>query len=116
MQRLFLLSALLAGRAAVSSACVIPSQPPSNTITQGFGIQVRNQSYPLVHNHYMHLFESGGGDQHLFLDPPGTVAWDLTLDQGIIKWPGPPTAVHAVINREVRLPAASNTRLSLTIN
>lgn len=96
MQRRFL-SALMA--AAAVSACEIPEEPPlSDTITEPFGVLVQSPEWPVIHNRYMNLFESGGGDQHLYLSPTGAYAFDLVLNAGVIEWNG----VYAVINGEVR--------------
>ncbi len=95
MQRL-LESGLLG--AAVAMACVIPTDILSNTITQGFGIQVQNPAYPLIHNRYMNLWSAGGGDMHLYLAPAGDSAFNLLLTGGILDR----LPIRAVINGEVR--------------
>lgn len=86
---------------AVTAACTIPSTPLSNTITQPFAVQVQNASYPKVHNFYMNLLPSGGGDQHLFIGPVGNPTNNLVLIQGVISR----GIIHAVINGEVRFVA-----------
>lgn len=98
MSRRQLLSGLVA--AAVASACDIPTGPPlSDTITEGFGILVQNPEVPIIHDRYFNLFESGGGDQHLYLSPTGDYAFDLTLNAGVITWGAAP--LRAVIQGEV---------------
>ena len=82
MQHSFI-SALLAG-AAVTTACVIPPDTLSNTITDGFGILIQNPAYPVIHDRYMNLDPAGGGDQHLFLDPVGDPTFNLVLNQGVL--------------------------------
>ncbi|KAH8893886.1 WSC-domain-containing protein [Thozetella sp. PMI_491] len=82
--------------AALASACTIPGGTLSNTITQGFQVQVQNASQPDVHNQYMNLLVAGGGDQHLFIGPVGTPTFDLTLVNGVLTHGG----IHAVINGE----------------
>ncbi|KAF9870600.1 hypothetical protein CkaCkLH20_11906 [Colletotrichum karsti] len=82
--------------AAVASACTLPTEPISNNITTGFGIQVQNPAAPIVHNRYMNLWSAGGGDQHLYLSPAGDAAFNLTLDNGVISR----GIIHAVINGE----------------
>lgn len=101
MSRRQILSGLLT--AAVASAqCVIPDEPPlSNTITEGFGILIQAPTFPFLHNRYYSLFESGGGDQHLYLSPEGDYAFDLVLNAGVIEWG--PLPLRAVIQGEVRL-------------
>lgn len=84
---------------AVTSACIIPITPLSNTIATPFRIQVQNTSYPAVHNLYMNLLEAGGGDKHLYIGPVGTPTFNLVLTQGVIEQ----GAIHAVIGGEVRI-------------
>ncbi|KAF0326773.1 hypothetical protein K4K61_009935 [Colletotrichum sp. SAR11_59] len=86
---------LLAAAVGVS-ACTLPTDPVSNNITTGFGIQVQNPAAPIVHNRYMNLWSAGGGDQHLYLSPAGDAAFNLTLDNGVISR----GIIHAVINGE----------------
>ena len=82
-----------------STACTIPTTPLSNTISTGFAIQVQNTSFPVIHNRFMNLWSSGGGDQHLFLSPAGDDASNLTLVDGVITR----LPIRAVINGEVSL-------------
>ncbi|KAL2164969.1 hypothetical protein VTH06DRAFT_265 [Thermothelomyces fergusii] len=89
--------ALLVG-AAISSACTIPAEPLENNIDYFFRAQVQNASRPEVHNKYMNLYESGGGDQHLFIGPVGMPTYDLTLVEGVINHAQ--TGVRAVIGGE----------------
>ena len=92
------ISALVLGQAAVAAAaCVLPTAPLSNTIPQGFGVQVQNPAFPVIHNRFMNLFQAGGGDQHLYLSPAGASAFDLALNNGVIER----GIIHAVINGEV---------------
>ncbi|KAK3307270.1 WSC domain-containing protein [Chaetomium strumarium] len=91
------LSVLLAGVAA-ASACTIPTEPLSTTISYPFRAQVQNASRPEVHNKYMNLFQAGGGDQHLFIGPVGVPTYDLTLVDGVINHV--PHGVRAVIGGE----------------
>lgn len=95
MQHLIIL-ALLAG-AAVTTACVIPTDTLSNNITDGFGILIQNPAFPVIHDRYMNLDPAGGGDQHLFLNPVGDPTFNLVLNQGILEQ----DIIHAVINGEV---------------
>ncbi len=84
--------------ATVTWACTLPTDTLSNTITQGFQIQVQNASQPAVHNKFMNLLQAGGGDQHLFIGPVGTPTFfDLTLVDGVITHGD----IRAVINGEV---------------
>lgn len=100
---------LLAGAAAIASACTIPAGPPlSRDITEGFGIQVQNTAYPVIHNKYLWRWAWGGGDQHLFLSPYGTEVWDFTLVGGVINWA--PGGVRACINGEVRYEDCSDAK------
>ncbi|KAF4777691.1 hypothetical protein HER10_EVM0005870 [Colletotrichum scovillei] len=82
--------------AAVVSACTPPTEPLSNNITEGFGIQVQNASVPIIHNRYINLWSAGGGDQHLYLSPAGDSAFNLTLVNGVLSR----GIIHAVINGE----------------
>lgn len=93
------LTALLSAAAAVS-ACTPPTDPISNNITEGFGIQIQNASVPIIHNRYVNLWSAGGGDQHLYLSPAGDSAFNLTLVNGVISR----GIIHAVINGEVNWP------------
>ncbi|KAL2755425.1 hypothetical protein ACRALDRAFT_1064452 [Sodiomyces alcalophilus JCM 7366] len=108
MQRPFL-SALVAA-VAVSAQCEIPDEGPlSDTITEPFGLIVHSPEWPIVHNRYMNLYESGGGDQHLYLSPAGEYAFDLVLSGGVIEQDG----LYAVINGEY-LVTDNTTKLFMT--
>ncbi|RDL31498.1 Carbohydrate-binding WSC-containing protein [Venustampulla echinocandica] len=87
----------------------IPPGTLPNTITTGFAIQVQNASYPIIHNRYMNLWASGGGDQHLFLSPAGDAAADLKLDNGVITR----LPIRAVINGEYT-PEDNTTKMFMT--
>lgn len=89
---------LLATAVALTSACILPTTPLSNTITSPFRVQVQNVTRPDVHNKYMNLLLAGGGDYHLFIGPVGTPTFDLTLDTGAIRQ----NNIRAVIGGEVR--------------
>jgi kremen protein len=91
---------LLSLSAGATLACDLPATPPPNTITTPFRVQVQNASHPEVHNKFMNLLPSGGGDQHLFIGPVGDPTFDLTLIDGVITHVGTPT-VRAVIGGEV---------------
>jgi kremen protein len=88
---------VLASVGAITACIIPPNDPLSDNITQSFGIQVQNPLYPQIHNRFMNLWESGGGDQHLFLSPAGDAAFDLTLNQGWVER----LPIRAVINGEV---------------
>jgi hypothetical protein len=85
--------------ASATLACYIPPVKLSNNITQGFSIQIKNASYPDIHNHYMNLYDWGGGDQHLFVSPSGNATTQLTLVNGVLTLPWSPVR-HAVIDLE----------------
>lgn len=89
--------AVFLGALATALACDIPGDTPSNTIAEGFAIQVQNASYPIIHNRMMNLWPAGGGDNHLYLSPAGDAASNLTLADGVINR----GIIHAVINGEV---------------
>ncbi|KAM0272592.1 hypothetical protein ACHAQH_008623 [Verticillium albo-atrum] len=76
---------LLLFAAAAAAQCTLPNTTLSTTITEPFGIQVQNPAFPEIHNRYLYLWESGGGDQHLYLSPAGVPATTLTLDAGILE-------------------------------
>jgi hypothetical protein len=105
MQHLFI-SALLAG-AAVTTACVLPTDTLSNNITDGFGILIQNPEFPAIHDHYMMLDPAGGGDMHWFVGgspPVGNSAFNLVLIEGVLEQ----GVIHAVIDGEVRLLVSLN--------
>ncbi|PNH49132.1 hypothetical protein VD0003_g8014 [Verticillium dahliae] len=87
---------LLLFAVAVAAQCTLPNTPLSSTITEPFGIQVQNPAFPEIHNRYLYLWEAGGGDKHLYLNPAGVPATTLTLDAGVLEL-GP---LFAVINGE----------------
>ncbi|OAA80372.1 hypothetical protein LEL_03858 [Akanthomyces lecanii RCEF 1005] len=91
---------LAASSATAALACTLPTDTPSNTISQGFAIQVQNASYPIIHNRLMNQWAAGGGDQHLYLSPAGAAAGDLTLVNGVITQLKGGKTIRAVINGE----------------
>jgi hypothetical protein len=95
--RLSFFLVFLAG-AAITTACLIPPETLSNTITDSFGILIQNPAFPVIHDRYFSLLVAGGGDKHLFLDPVGDRASDLVLNQGVVAQ----GIIHAVIDGEVR--------------
>lgn len=94
-------SLLAASSAAAALACTLPPGTPSNSISQGFAIQVQNASYPIIHNRLMNQWAAGGGDQHLYLSPAGAAASDLTLVNGVLTQLNGGKTIRAVINGEV---------------
>lgn len=86
--------------AAVVGACDIPGDTLSNNIAEGFALQVQNASFPDIHNHFLNIWDWGGGDQHLFVSPAGNSTSALTLVDGVITLPWDPPR-RAVINGEV---------------
>ena len=105
MQHSFI-SALLVG-AAVTTACVLPTDTLSNNITTGFGILIQNPAYPIIHDRYMNLLPAGGGDQHLFLSPVANPTFNLVLNSGALAQ----GIIHAVIGGEVRILLYLNARV-----
>ncbi|KAI0875806.1 hypothetical protein GGS24DRAFT_499496 [Hypoxylon argillaceum] len=102
MQQKQPLASLLALAAASASACTIPAGPAlSNNITGGFSLLLQNASYPDIHNHFLNIWDWGGGDQHLFVSPAGNYTSELQLIDGVITLPWDPPR-RAVINGEVR--------------
>lgn len=93
------LSLVLASAVAVM-ACEIPGDVLSNNITESFSLQVQNVSFPDIHNHFLNIWDWGGGDQHLFVSPAGNLTSELTLVDGVITLPWDPPR-RAVINGEV---------------
>ena len=92
----------LAALVAAATSCVIPSTPLSNNIATNFRVQVQNASYPEVHNKYMNLMVSGGGDRHLYIGGSpqvGDTTTNLRLISGSINW----VSINAVIGGEVCL-------------
>ncbi|KAI1081858.1 hypothetical protein F5B20DRAFT_533354 [Whalleya microplaca] len=96
---LALSSLFILASVAITTACELPTDTLPNNITQGFAVQLQNASYPEVHNRMMNLWESGGGDQHLYLSPAGNATSALTLVDGVITFNEPPL-IRAVINGE----------------
>ena len=100
------ISALLAC-AAVTTACVLPTDTLSNNITDGFGILIQNPEFPAIHDQYIMLEPAGGGDMHWFVGgqpPVGVSAFNLVLVDGVLEQ----GVIHAVIDGEVRLPVFLN--------
>lgn len=97
--RIIMYFALLSILSTVASACVIPGIGLPNNIDEPFSIQLQNASYPDVHNHFLNLWDWGGGDQHLFVSPAGNGTSELTLVDGVITLPWDPIR-RAVINGE----------------
>ncbi|KAI1366888.1 hypothetical protein F5Y08DRAFT_107058 [Xylaria arbuscula] len=110
------LALLLTSAAAAVSACTIPGGPAlSNNITETFSLQLQNASYPDVHNHFLNIWDWGGGDQHLFVSPAGNYTKELQLIDGVITlsnafW-DPPR--RAVINGEYE-PLDNTTKMFMT--
>ncbi|KAI1375706.1 hypothetical protein F4677DRAFT_114737 [Hypoxylon crocopeplum] len=80
-------------------ACDIPGDILSNSIAEGFSLQIQNASFPDIHNHFLNIWDWGGGDQHLFVSPAGNATSELTLVDGVITLPWDPIR-RAVINGE----------------
>ncbi|OTB03802.1 hypothetical protein M426DRAFT_73841 [Hypoxylon sp. CI-4A] len=93
--------ALVASLASIATvlACDIPGDTLSNNITEGFSLQIQNASFPDIHNHFLNIWDWGGGDQHLFVSPAGNSTSELTLIDGVITLPWDPPR-RAVINGE----------------
>ncbi|KAI1858770.1 uncharacterized protein JN550_012424 [Neoarthrinium moseri] len=85
--------------APAAAGCQIPGDTLPNNISEQFSIQLQNVSYPEVHNHFLNLWDWGGGDQHLFVSPAGNSTSELTLLDGVITLPWDPIR-RAVINGE----------------
>jgi hypothetical protein len=103
-----LLLALL-GAVASTSACEIPTDPPSNTITDKFSIFVQNPAAPVIHNRVM-TFRQNGDDQHLNLNPAGVPTLDtLSLVNGLLYY----QTIHGVIDLEYE-PIDDTTKLFMT--
>lgn len=85
--------------ATAAIACVIPDEPLSNNIPEGFAIQLQNASFPDIHNHFLNIWDWGQGDQHLFVSPAGNSTSELTLVDGVITLPWSPPR-RACINGE----------------
>ncbi|GAW21921.1 hypothetical protein EKO27_g3828 [Xylaria grammica] len=106
----------LASTIAATSACTLPTAPAlSNNITEGFSLQVQNASNPDIHNHFLNIWDWGGGDQHLFVSPAGNSTNELQLIDGVITlssafW-DPPR--RAVINGEYE-PLDNTTKMFMT--
>ncbi|KAF3062111.1 hypothetical protein GL218_03784 [Daldinia childiae] len=85
--------------AATILACDIPTSPLSNNIAESFALQIQNASFPDIHNHFLNIWDWGGGDQHLFVSPAGNSTSQLILVDGVITLPWDPPR-RAVINGE----------------
>ena len=94
-----MLTLLVSMLTSAALACNIPSTPLSNNISESFSIQLQNATYPEIHNHFLHLWDWGGGDQHLFVSPAGNATSELILVDGVITLPWNPIR-RAVINLE----------------
>ncbi|KAI1153307.1 hypothetical protein F4825DRAFT_449603 [Nemania diffusa] len=113
MQQKQPLASLLALAAASASACTIPAGPAlSNNITGGFSLLLQNASYPDIHNHFLNIWDWGGGDQHLFVSPAGNYTSELQLIDGVITLPWDPPR-RAVINGEYE-PLDNTTKMFMT--
>ncbi|KAI1160677.1 hypothetical protein F5B18DRAFT_498672 [Nemania serpens] len=105
---LFLTSAI-----AATSACTLPTGSVlSNNIAGGFSLQVQNASYPDIHNHFLNIWDWGGGDQHVFVSPAGNFTSELQLVDGVITLPWDPPR-RAVINGEYE-PLDNTTKMFMT--
>ncbi|KAK6958289.1 hypothetical protein Daesc_001087 [Daldinia eschscholtzii] len=91
--------ALILASAVAVMACTIPTSPLPNNIAEGFSLQIQNASFPDIHNHFLNIWDWGGGDQHLFVSPAGNSTSELTLVDGVITLPWDPPR-RAVINGE----------------
>ncbi|OTA56468.1 hypothetical protein K449DRAFT_161561 [Hypoxylon sp. EC38] len=98
--------------AATVLACTIPSDALPNTLPQNFAVQIQNASFPDIHNHFLDLWDWGGGDQHLFVSPAGNTTSELTLVDGVITLPWDPIR-RAVINGEYE-PKDNTTKMFMT--
>lgn len=94
---LFLTSAI-----AAASACTVTGPLASNNIAGPFALKLQNASYPEFHNHFLNIWDWGGGDQHLFVSPAGNFTSAFQLVDGVITLPWDPPR-RAVINGEVSL-------------
>ncbi|KAI0852869.1 hypothetical protein F5Y00DRAFT_258124 [Daldinia vernicosa] len=90
--------------AACILACDIPTSPLSNNITEGFALQIQNASFPDIHNHFLNIWDWGGGDQHLFVSPAGNSTNELTLVDGVITLPwDPPRRAYEVKDNTTKM-------------
>ncbi|KAK6063949.1 hypothetical protein SCUP515_12043 [Seiridium cupressi] len=103
---------VFSGLVGFAIACDIPGDTLSNNITKGFSIQLQNTSYPDVHNHFLNIWDWGGGDEHLFVSPAGNATSELTLVDGVITLPWDPIR-RAVINGEYE-PKDNTTEMFIT--
>ncbi|KAK9413628.1 hypothetical protein SUNI508_11837 [Seiridium unicorne] len=103
---------VFSGLVGFAIACDIPGDTLSNSITKGFSIQLQNTSYPDVHNHFLNIWDWGGGDEHLFVSPAGNAMSELTLVDGVITLPWDPIR-RAVINGEYE-PKDNTTKMFIT--
>ncbi len=93
---------LLAGGAALATACVIPNLVIPTNITTGFAVQIQNPAFPAIHDFFLDLYPAGGGDMHLFITGTpqvGTRYSSLTLSQGVLT--DSVDGIHAVIDGQV---------------
>lgn len=91
----FLLPLLLLLLCALCSACT----PPSivwDSIDVLFGVQVLSTTHAAVHQQYISLSPSGGGDQHAFLG--ASAASRFQLQGG--AWTHPGSATRAVVSTQ----------------
>lgn len=80
-------------------ACTKPTTKPVIDNSRPFGIQINAKQYPAIHNKNMNLWAAGGGDQHLYLSPAGSPAFNLQHIGGAITQ----AQIHTVINGEVMM-------------
>ncbi|OTA82295.1 hypothetical protein M434DRAFT_401055 [Hypoxylon sp. CO27-5] len=104
--------ALVLASATTLLACTIPGDVLPNTLPQNFAVQIQNASFPDIHNHFLDLWDWGGGDQHLFVSPAGNTTSELTLVDGVITLPWDPIR-RAVINGEYE-PKDNTTKMFMT--
>ncbi|KAI1094288.1 hypothetical protein F5B19DRAFT_446658 [Rostrohypoxylon terebratum] len=93
-------------------ACDIPADVLPNNITESFSLQIQNSSFPDIHNHFLNIWDWGGGDQHLFVSPAGNSTSELTLIDGVITLPWDPIR-RVVINGEYE-PKDNTTKMFMT--
>ncbi|KAI0889373.1 uncharacterized protein GGS22DRAFT_153739 [Annulohypoxylon maeteangense] len=106
-----MLTSILVFAAAVL-ACEIPTDVLPNNITESFSIQVQNVSFPEIHNHFLNIWDWGGGDQHIFVSPAGNSTSELTLVDGVVTLPWDPIR-RIVINGEYE-PKDNTTKMFMT--
>ncbi|KAL7276806.1 hypothetical protein RUND412_000192 [Rhizina undulata] len=91
-------------RPVTSQWCNVHSDGVYMSLSEPFGVQVQNASYPLIHLQNFTFTPSGGGDQNLFLTPFGTPINNFTLVDG--EWIN--GGIHGVVSTQV---AKDGTRL-----